>query len=250
MKYPIVSRRVAVLGCAIVMALLRPRIAAAAQQYEVTDGARIAVDIAADSLTRIAMGSGRIKEFWDNDADLLIEVDDKDGSLLVMPTSVGITNRAISLFVRDAAGRAYNLVATPRDIEAASIVLRAPRTPPASGQCVRSVAEPHVRTVKRLVRAMARRRPLGAYDIEEATEEINLWSETRLLLLRRYIGAAHIGEIYRITNSSATPVVLVESEFLGLGDGIEAVALEAVEIAPEESSIVYVVRRPAAEATP
>jgi hypothetical protein len=242
MKAYFERRRAFCFAGAMLLALFCCRVALAVQQYDVRNGERITVHISADALTRIAMVSGRIDDYWDDNESLLVEADPEHGALFVRPARKNHKG-TISLFVRDAAGRTYNLVATAKDIEAESILLRPSGVQMPAAQSLRAAALPHVRSIKRLVKAMARSRALSHYTITDTGEHRRLWEEVHLVSLQQYQGVRLFGEVYELTNGSKAQLVITESELTQLSASVLAVAIESTELSPGESTRVYVVHR-------
>lgn len=229
---------------AAVVLLLSPS-AWSASGIEVRDGDRIKIQISSRELMRLAIHGGRISEYWGDESDINIKIDKTGGSIFVRPTAAGRAKRRVSFFVRDDAGRTFNLVAEVKDIASGSIVLR-PSGPTPNHHIAspsRHRAEPYIGRIKRLIKAMARQVPLADYAITRDTEKIPLWQEVSLVLAVRYRSDDMLGEIYTLTNISEEPHSLSEIEFSALDAHVQAVALADEELLPGESTNVYVVRR-------
>ncbi|MEN9905305.1 MAG: hypothetical protein RLZZ555_1870, partial [Pseudomonadota bacterium] len=70
--------------------------------------------------------------------------------------------------------------------------------------------------------------------------EVPLWKEARLVLLARYPDSDMVGEKYRLSNASPSPMLLVEQELYRRG--VRAVSVEHHTLMPGDGTHVYVVR--------
>ncbi len=72
------------------------------------------------------------------------------------------------------------------------------------------------------------------------SKEVGLWKEARLVLTRSYLGQAITGEKYVLTNVSGKFMVIAEQELYQAG--VIAVSVENLNLRPDESSNVFVIR--------
>lgn len=100
----------------------------------------------------------------------------------------------------------------------------------------------HVRSLKDMLLVMAGTRTADDITSEAVNQEQLLWQETRLLMVRQFRGRGLVGEEYRLTNVSTQSIVLAEQEFDRPGAGVLAVAIENLNLRPNESTSVFVIR--------
>jgi conjugal transfer pilus assembly protein TraK len=187
--------------------------------------------------------------------EVVLECDRDKGEIYVRP--VGMTpdagGKPVNLFI-STAHATYTLVLRRSDTPADTIVLRDKTTltlPAMTGGPSASIPKGpspnHIRAMKALLVAMASERPPPDIRVEEIGQPVQLWTEARLALLRRFEGRGLVGERYALTNVSASPLVLAEQEF-DRPDAPDAgqvlgVAIEHHNLRPGESTSVYVIRR-------
>ena len=227
----------------IVLVLLFPEIANAAQEFRVKDGDTITVKISSRELTRITVeGEGRLDKVWGAAGVLEIQPDKDRGEIFVRPS--GTAPKNLSFFVRDDLGATYTVVAQQYDIPSETIILKpaAPRKSVGRGSEYR--ATPFVERVKRLMKGMALGEAIDGYSFDESDQKVPLWAETNIVLRRIYTGYDLLGEIYTIENTSENEMNFHEREFMDFGDQVQAVALERLSLAKGESTFLYVVRKP------
>ncbi|WP_269763857.1 TraK domain-containing protein [Acidovorax delafieldii] len=163
---------------------------------------------------------------------------------------VGDALRPINLFVSSATAT-YTLLLRRSDTPADTIVIR-DKTPQALRTGVPEAAPSgpapsHVRAMKGLLVAMSSDRVPADVRVEETSKPIQLWTEARFTLLRRYEGRGYVGEKYALQNVSLAPMVLAEQEFdrpdSRSGGEITGIAIEHHNLRPGETTSVYVIRR-------
>ncbi len=214
--------------------------AQAMQAVDVVDGHTVTVQVSARELTRIGMaGEGRIVRVWGLEERMNVEADTEGGQVFIRPTQSG-KPRPFSLFVKDDRGATYTLVAIPVDMPSDAVILHPKQAmgPAGLGQS----AAAYVARLKYLVRAMAKGLEPEGYTPVKVDKPVPLWDGTRLVLLRRWMGEL-VGEVYRLTNVSATEKDLDERGFGVLEKNILAVAIEQRTLAPGESTSIYLVRK-------
>jgi conjugal transfer pilus assembly protein TraK len=184
--------------------------------------------------------------------EVVVECDRDKGEIYVRPLSAAEAGggKPINLFI-SSAHATYTLLLRRADTPADTIVIRdrtvrapalevAPSSPPGP-------APSHLRRMKALLIAMASDRPPADVRVEEVNRPLQLWAESRLMLLRRYEARGLVGEKYLLQNTSAAPMVLAEQEFdrpdsRDAGQ-VLAVAIEHHNLRPGDSTHVYVLRR-------
>lgn len=251
------------------IALCASAMCSAEQVRPAKDGATIEAAIAKDAPTRIRIQGDRIVDVVGNvqsstgcdtrpqDAatvgaaipsvpvasnsrgDVILNCDLERGEVFISP--VGAGDKPISLFVSSPRAT-YTLRLRRADIEADTIVIddRSPRQGSPATRPQRSAS--HVRAVKGMLVAMASARPVAAYRVEDMERSIALWKEADFKLVRKVEGLDLIGELYSLTNVSATPMILAEQEFDREEGGVVAVAIEHHNLQPGDATSVFVIR--------
>lgn len=182
--------------------------------------------------------------------ELVLECDRDKGEIYIRPA--GDSLKPINLFI-SSANATYTLLLRRSDTPADTIVIRdktlkAHQTAPATAQPA-GAAPSHIRTIKALLLAMAADRVPTDISVEDIHRSVQLWTETRFTLMRRFEGRGLVGETYLLQNISSGPMVLAEQEFdrpnSQTGGDVAAVAIEHHNLRPGESTAVYVIRREA-----
>ena len=225
------------------LALAAPDPARALQIVEAIEGQTVLAKISARELTRITIERARVRAVTGLEGQLLLEKDDHTGSVYVRPTD---TSRPVNVFVTARLGP--HLRARPAARGHARRHDRAPRSHAARGERgerPRALRRPR-EAVKSMVVALATGELVPDLDLREVGREIALWREARFFLERSYVGRRIVGDRYRLTNISPAPMRIAEAELFK--PGVLGIAVERLELAPGESTSVYVVReREAAE---
>ena len=177
--------------------------------------------------------------------EIVLECDREKGEIYIRP--VGVGTKPINLFV--SSGEAtFTLLLKRADIPADTIVIR-DKTPrraaPGEGSVPGSLSgryPVHIRNLKTMLVAMATDRVATDIRVEEVGRPVQLWAEARFSLMRTYEGRGMIGEKYLLTNISGEPMVLAEREFDREAGDVLAVSVENQNLAPGDSTNVYVIR--------
>lgn len=216
-------------------------VAMAAQEFDVKDGDAIQVKVSTNDLTRIKVHNGRISKVWGAGGQLHKEPDKKNGEVFVRP--MPRAKRDLSFFVQDDRGATYTIIATQYDIPSETVILK-PKGAKANKRDIRRYKSiPLVKQVKTLVRSMALGEDAQGYTQEDHEQEIPLWNETDIKLVRVYSGYKLSGEVYRITNVSGETMVFSETEFLDFGEGVLAVSVQNLELPKSDTTFLYIVRK-------
>ena len=240
----------------------------ALQRIEARDGVSVEAAIALKEPTRIKIDGGAISEVFGNiystncgstgaaavlpnaqaspavnpAGEIVLECDRDKGEIYVKPVGAGA--KPINLFV--SSGKAtYTLILKRVDMPADTIVIvdRTLRQLLATdlGQ-VAGHAPNHERSLKAMLFAMAGDEVPSEVRVEEVSRPVQLWAEARFTLMRTYEGRGLAGEKYLLTNVSKEPLVLSEEEFDREGGDVVAVSIETHNLAPGESTNVFVIR--------
>ena len=218
----------------LLLALSPP--ASAIQILEGVDGQTLVGKISQKELTRVTLERGRIKKVTGNAGEFLLEKDEDKGQIYIRPTSESAT-KPVNLFITTDRAT-YTLLLQPVDLPAETIVIKdsAARSEPTRME--RSGA--YVRVIKNLLLAMASDTLPRDMEVREMAKEVSLWKDARLLLTRTYLGQAITGEKYLLTNVSGKPMVIAEQELYKAG--VIAVSVENLNLKPDQSSNVFVIR--------
>lgn len=208
----------------------------------VEDGDTFRIKLSTRDLNRISVKGGRISKIWARDGFLVIQK--AQGEALILPAS---TSPAVfSFFVRDEYGSTYTLVAERFDIPAQSIVLDPAKKFPdkqVSGVFDKANSDPIRIKSNKLIKAMALDNDLKGYSKALYNAVVPLWKETRITLVRAYEGRDFRGDVYLIENISDDSLTFNETEFQDFGDHVFGVALGKLDVAPKETTTLFIVRR-------
>lgn len=219
---------------ALLLAISLP--ASAIQILEGVDGQTLVGKIAQKELTRVTVERGRIKKVTGNAGEFLLEKDEDKGQIYIRPTTDTAT-KPINLFVTTDRAT-FTLLLQPVDLPAETIVIKDRAARSARAPIERSSA--YVRVIKNLLLAMASDTLPREMEVREMAKPVSLWKEARLLLTRTYLGQAITGEKYVLTNVSGKSMVIAEQELYQAG--VIAVSVENLNLKPDESSNVFVIR--------
>lgn len=271
------------LGWVVLLPLLAPGWAAALQVIEARDGVAVEAIVSIKEPTRIRIEGAPIVDVFGNihssscgtgattsatpmapsaplvnhAGEVVVECDRDKGEIYVRPLHAsgdGSGGKPVNLFI-SSAHATYTLLLRRADTPADTIMIR-DRTVRASAPDANSPASPssspgpapsHLRRMKALLVAMATDRVPADVRVDELHRPLQLWAESRFVLLRRYEGRGLVGEKYLLRNASAATMVLAEQEFDRPdsfdGGQVLAVAIEHHNLRPGDSTHVYVLRR-------
>lgn len=205
----------------------------------------VQVNISARESNRLAVEGRRIANVVPGQAGQIVaKKDEAQGVLYFSLNPEAPVNGTVSLFVTDEQNTTYKLVLVPRAIAAEEIVLRPPADKPVSakkGAGADGRATSYERRLKDLVLVMADDELQDAsVDKVDVSREVPLWKEGRLVLESKFMQADFVGEKYRLTNVSATDMLLVEQELFRRG--VRVVSVRNQTLAPGDSTYIYIVR--------
>ena len=151
-------------------AFAAPAPAVAMQLLEAVDHAELAAEISATDVNRIALIGDRIARVVRAPDGYAVEHDGVSGDLYLRPSDRTPAARGpATLFIGTERGFTYRLTLTPSARDAAQILIRnADALPDMAAGASRSpvsASDPHIAALVKLVRAVARREPLGGYEI-------------------------------------------------------------------------------------
>ena len=211
---------------------------------DVVDGQTVQVDISQHQTTRIKFAHGHIREvtgnIYDQSAnqagDLVLKKDEVTGQIYVKPANPKDT-KPINLFISTEHGT-YSIILQPRDIPLDTILFTEPRAKQQTARLPK--VNGYERMVKQLMVSMANKIQPAGYEVQVAQLEVGLFAETRFRLVRRYVGAEFIAEVYELTNVSDAEIVFTETELYK--KNVVGIAFDHVVLEPSDSTLVYLVK--------
>lgn len=224
---------------------------AAAEDVPVRDGGSAQITVSARELTRIGMADGsKLGRVLAPDGVLDVhpgtDADGKDtGDAFLRPTDP-TPGKAFSFFVRDERGATYTLVATTADVPSHTVLLHPTDPGPVSHSKPSSdKAEPYLRRIKALVRAMAGTDHDGDYSHLAVGQVVPVWQQTEAVLDSRWNAGNDLhAEAWTFRNATQDELRLQESQFSGLYPDIRAVAVERQVLKAGDATRVFIVRGP------
>ena len=222
---------------------------ARAEDVPVRDGGSAQITVSARELTRIGMADGsklgRVLAL-----DGVVDVhpgtdasgkDTGDAFLRPIDPSPG---KAFSFFVRDERGATYTLVATTADVPSHTVLLHpADPSPVLHGKPSEDKAEPYLRRIKALVRAMGGTDKEGSYSHQAVGQVVPVWQQTEAVLDAKWTAGSDLhAEAWTFRNATRDELRLAESQFVGLYPDIRAVAVERQVLKAGEATRVFIVR--------
>jgi len=212
------------------------------QELLVKDGDTITVQVSARELTRVSVeGAGRLEKVWGAAGVMEINPDKDKGEVFIRPLPGAPAS--FSFFVRDDQGATYTLLAKQSDIPSQTIMLKPANIKISSLDKSRWKSRPYLENLKHLIKAMAKGDELSGYTVEMRMSRVPIWKETEIRQVRAYVGFALVGEVYTIENKTDEVLKFHEQEFMDFGEDVKAVSLEKLEVAPGETTVLYIVRR-------
>lgn len=237
--------RLLLAATALVVAIAWSGVAFAVVTLDMRDSDSASAKISLKDPTRVRVNDARITDVRgsvirtkDNPGGVLVAALDEDkGDLYLQPVHPRGVPPATSIFVSTERAT-YTLLLVPLDIPADTIVIR-DRGSAATLSPKRLPT--HERELITLLKSVADSRAPFHLVASELNQPVALWREARFVLLRRYEGHPRwTVEAFELTNVSGLPMVLDEREFLT--DGVAAVGLEQIILAPGETVPVRIVR--------
>ena len=154
-------------------ALAAPVPALAMQILDAADHGEVAAEISATNVNRIALAGDRIAKVVRSPGGYAVEHDAASGDIYLRPAGVqagtpGVAVGGIepvTLFIGTEKGFTYRLTLMPAARASAQILIRNADAVPAAASVPAPGGEPHVASLVRLVRAVARREALPGYAI-------------------------------------------------------------------------------------
>lgn len=196
----------------------------------------LTASVSREDLNLIRVEGRKIRRVFGNDREFIAQPDKDTGSFYVKPIT---DKKFFSVFVADDSNRQWKLLLRVEDIPAESVVIKDRGR--GTGKKVKAIGADQARTsfLKRILTILARGDEPEDMAIREMRQPIPLWNEADLVLYRILEGDGFRGESYQLTNKTQKPMVLDEREFYR--QGVMAIAINKLELAPGETTGVYVV---------
>lgn len=237
---PLRSRRLALtLGCAL--AWTTGSTTQAAQFVENAYKEQVPVTISMREQNALSVQGRRLQSVIPPQPGILTSrVDAAQGVLYFRLTNPGAAS--VSLFATDDKGTRYQLLLNPKAVPAQDIVIKPATALSATGAMPETQARTasYQRRIKALILAMSDPSSPTRLQSVQVNQAIPLWKEGTLTFLERFADNDFIGEVYRLTNATASELTLVEQE-LSRPDVI-AISIAQQTLAPGASTAIYVVR--------
>lgn len=220
----------------------------ALQKLEVKPDATATARIALKETSRIKVEGSAIVDVFgsvyspDNPAgELMVAPDAASGELYVMPSAMAVPGKPVNIFVK--AGKAtYTLLLTPVDIPSETVILndRMTQTSSQAESPPTGEAPDWLRQIKNMMLVLTGEATPPGYLSVSVGKPVGLWQEARFFEMRRVTHRRLTGSVFDLTNVSAAPMVLDEREFFDAG--VVATGIAKTQLAPNESTRVYVIR--------
>jgi conjugal transfer pilus assembly protein TraK len=191
-------------------------------------------------LTRIVIEGERIASVDYRDGAVDVQRDRNLGEIRILPPANDAS--PINLFLTSESKRTYSLLLSVSDVPSQTILVR-DTTPKkkveASGAKVMRSNE-HDKNIRNLIVAMSKNLTPSDMDVRMVNTEFALWAEAKFVLRAVYLGREYVGNHFKVTNTSNAMMRLEEQEFYK--QGVHAVAIVQLELPPQASTSVFIVR--------
>lgn len=218
-----------------------------AQATQVVEGAterHVEVGISAKEQNRLAVAGRQIVTVVPSSKGAITyQKDEAQGALYFALSGSTPEGATVTLFVGDEKGQTYKIILVPRSIPGEEIILQPPVSRNVYGgdsNAAAGKATAYQRRAKELTLLMADDHAGGRMEKILVNQEIPLWKEGRLVYVSRMVDAELVGETYSLTNTSPSPLVLVEQELYR--KGVRTVAVEFHTLAPGDATDIFIVR--------
>lgn len=216
----------------------------ATQRIEGATDRHVEVNISAKEQNRLAVAGRHIVTVVPSAKGAISYQKDEAQGALYFALSDGLPGGStVTLFVGDDRGQTYKIILVPKSIPGEEIILQPPQVREASESVAVSSgsrASAYLRRAKALTLLMAEDTPGARAQKTPINREIPLWKEGRLVFLSKVTDGDIVGETYRLTNTSPSPMALAEQELYR--KGVRAVSIEHHTLAQGQSTDIFVVR--------
>ncbi len=208
----------------------------AGQEIKVIDGGSYDVTVSDHEPTRLSVRGDRIERIISARGSL-DQWTDKDAGEVYLTPRPGVKD--LEIYVKSVNSGTFTLHVHAQTVEGSSLLLFA------QGRALTPLASKHDKEVTHV-------QAIKSFIIRMATDTqseplkhptvIPLWKEVHVVLKRHYMDTNAVGDVYELTNVSSARLVMMESEFQTLGRHILAVSLDARELAPGQSTKIFIVQ--------
>lgn len=156
----------------------------------------------------------------------------------------------ISVFVNDDEGERYKLILVPTQQAAQEIIIVPPTRPldddsrSVDSLDLKEKSGSYIYEIKKMMFDLGRagngENTQDAMNKIVVNKKIPLWKQADLVLANRYDNGVLLGEEYYMTNITSKTLVIREQEFYR--NNVLAVSVDKLNLEPNETTIVYVVR--------
>lgn len=210
----------------------------ALQPLEGRDGETLYGKASMKEMTRITMQNGRVTQLVARKGTLIKKKDDERGEFYVQPDPS--YPGPLNFYVTDDQNRTFTLLLEQSDIPAETVSIKG-RSPSRSTVAATGKKSPaFVRRIKNTWLALASDDDPAGCESRAVNTEMPLWHESKMTLTRLLICSDNTGERYTLTNVSGKPMVVAEQELYR--PGVWGIAVESLQLAPNEYTYVYIVR--------
>jgi len=184
--------------------------------------------------TLIRIDGQSIVNIFGTKGEFTAEADGKTGAAYIKPLS---DKNPISVFVTDESDQTWRLLLSVSDTPADTIVINSEKKKapePVFGKDME-----RNRAIKYMVLALKSPELVPDVEVRPTNRVVPLWGNA-LFMLTATAQGQYEGEKYRLTNTSAQPMVIDERELYR--NGVVAISIERPTLNPGETSEVYVIR--------
>lgn len=220
----------------------------ALQKLEVKPDATATARIALKETSRIKVEGAAIVDVFgsvyapDNPAgELMVAPDAASGEIYVMPSAQALPGKPINIFVKTDKAT-YTLLLTPIDVPSETVILNdriALAKLPESAEAI-AQAPDWLRQIKNMMLVLSGVDAPSGHQSEPVGKPVGLWQEVRFFEVRRVSHRRFAGSVFDLTNVSQASMILDAREFFN--NGVIAISLDKVSLAPNESTRVLVIR--------
>ncbi|MBN9289486.1 MAG: hypothetical protein BGO43_13560 [Gammaproteobacteria bacterium 39-13] len=205
----------------------------AIQNKSVIDGETIHANISQNELTRIFIQSDRIREVKSANSNFVLEKDEENGQIFLMPNSG--QESTVNLFLTTELGRTISLSLKPKLSTAETLKLEfissdsaTPSAPPFSYEA----------SIFQLMKAMKARKSLEGYIAQPKSDVNVIENGLEKSEVMAYLGKFK-GKILSVKNQTDTLIKVDEEEFKE--QGIKAIAIAKRILMPQERTEAYLI---------
>lgn len=209
-----------------------------ASALPIENNGNVELSLSETNYNRILIQNDKILDNYFPDGRMLIQHDDSDGGIYVMP----VTSEPFTLFLTTEKGRHLSVTISGEPSLGKSIVLAAKGVEPRP-----SLPTPETLPLKKdtplvsLIEQMATNTPSDDYKVKPLPQKIERMGNGLILIPQKYWeGKSFLGDVTEIINHSSKTQQLTYQEFES--KGIDALKLSKLTLAPNEKAYLYRVK--------